>query len=346
MVTNMVKEEFKTRCGSDLTDRAVLEAQVEKLKEDHFRATGLKKDLEDELTPNLKLQESSIGGTLKKFTGSELPSQRWRSTIGELRSKLSGLASEVNSLDVELASLAVPEEDLLDQDPGIDWDSDHYNILEKELTETMELLNQKLQKLDQLRTRIAQETHLDSSEWEELITALRHRREDTAEEYRLATAEILAKVQVNTVIQEFREEENTRIASGLESELLTKPLHAITGCYKSIRHEVDSGLILTTDEDDEYPLSTVSTGAKEQAFLAMRIGFSSIIMKGQTAFLILDDAFQHSDWPRRTNLLDQMLRLVKSGWQVLYFTMDDHIRDLFLKAGEKMGDRFKILELC
>jgi len=153
-------------------------------------------------------------------------------------------------------------------------------------------------------------------------------------------------VQLNTVIQELREEENTRIASGLESAELTKPLHVITGCYKGIRHEVDRGLILITDEDGEYPLATVSTGAKEQAFLAMRIGFSSIIMKGQTAFLILDDAFQHSDWPRRTNLMDQVLSLVKSGWQVFYFTMDDHIRDLFLKAGEKVGDKFRSLELC
>lgn len=96
----------------------------------------------------------------------------------------------------------------------------------------------------------------------------------------------------------------------------------------------------------QYPLATVSTGAKEQTFLAMRIGFSSIVMKGQTAFLILDDAFQHSDWPRRTNLMDQILRLASSGWQVFYLTMDNHIRDLFLKAGEKLGDRFRSRELC
>ena len=68
-------------------------------------------------------------------------------------------------------------------------------------------------------------------------------------------------------------------------------------------------------------------------------------MKGQTAFLILDDAFQHSDWPRRTNLIDQIFRLVESGWQIFYFAMDDHIRDLFLKVGEKVGNRFTSLEL-
>jgi uncharacterized protein YhaN len=68
-------------------------------------------------------------------------------------------------------------------------------------------------------------------------------------------------------------------------------------------------------------------------------------MKGDTAFLILDDAFQHSDWLRRKNLIQQTLNLIKIGWQVFYFTMDDHIRAQFQKAGAKMGNRFTSLEL-
>jgi type I restriction enzyme M protein len=60
---------------------------------------------------------------------------------------------------------------------------------------------------------------------------------------------------------------------------------------------------------------------------------------------IMDDAFQHSDWLHRPNLIDQIVQLVKSGWQVFYFTMDDHIRDLFLNSGVKMGDKFKSLTL-
>jgi len=84
---------------------------------------------------------------------------------------------------------------------------------------------------------------------------------------------------------------------------------------------------------------------RAQAFLALRMGFSSIIMKGQPAFLILDDAFQHSDWPRRENLVDQILGLVINGWQIFYFTMDDHIRDLFLKGGENLGGNFQSTEL-
>lgn len=111
------------------------------------------------------------------------------------------------------------------------------------------------------------------------------------------------------------------------SKELTRPLYALTSRYKRIKLQQERGLTLITDSDEEYPLADISTGAREQAFLALRIGFASITMKGHTAFLILDDAFQHSDWQRRASLVNQTLSLVRAGWQVFYFTMDDHIRD-------------------
>ena len=192
-----------------------------------------------------------------------------------------------------------------------------------------------------LKARVAQATGLANSDWEDLITDLRVKREEAAQEYRKHTAEILAKIQVTTVIEDFRLDENSRIAQGLERDELTEPLQALTGRYRSIRLDEDQGLVLTSDKDEEYPLASMSTGAREQIFLALRMGFASIAMEGKTGFLILDDAFQHSDWNRRENLVTRTLSFVQSGWQVFYFTMDDHIRDLFEGVGDQMGDGFK-----
>ena len=136
-------------------------------------------------------------------------------------------------------------------------------------------------------------------------------------------------------------DENSRIAQGLERGELTEPLQALTGRYRSIRLDDEKGLVITSDSDEDYPLAHMSTGAKEQTFLALRMGFASIAMEGQTGFLILDDAFQHSDWERRSKLVARILSFVESGWQVFYFTMDDHIRDLFQKEGDRIGDSFK-----
>ena len=39
-------------------------------------------------------------------------------------------------------------------------------------------------------------------------------------------------------------------------------------------------------------------------------------------------------------LVQQAVGLVEAGWQVLYFTMDDHIRDLFNTVGDRLGKRY------
>jgi len=341
-----LKAQFKNRFGTELSDMAALEVQTERLKEDYIRANGLRKDLEEELIPDTKTHESDIKATLKVFMGTEPSPQEWRGTISALRSNINGLEDQTNSLDRELVSLDVPEEEYLDEHPGAEWDAERYGALEGERAETEKALDGEMKKLELLKTRIAQETGSESTEWEDLITELRDKREQTAEEYREITAQILAKVQVTTAIEEFREQENTRIAEGLTKQELTKPLRSLTGRYDRIKQEEDSGLVLVTGEYEEYPLAEISTGAREQIFLALRMGFASIAMEGQTAFLILDDAFQHSDWDRRKNLIAETLSLVKTGWQVFYFAMDDHIRDLFLEAGGALGDRFRSLELC
>ena len=340
-----LKADFSSRFGSELTNRAVLEVQLEKLKENHIRATLLREEV-DKFTIEINSSKISITETLKAFTGVERPPQQWRDSIRTLRGRIKELEDEINSQDKKLVSLGVKEEEYLDKDPEAEWDAGRYDTLKQELADIDDVLDEEVGRLEQLKVRIIQETGSKSTDWEDLITALRDKREQTAKEYRDITADILAKVQVNTAIEEFREQEDARIADGLKRDELTKPLQALTaGRYNRIRQDEESGLVCVTDEDEEYSLADTSTGAQEQILLALRIGFASIVMEGQTAFLILDDAFQHSDWDRRKNLIAETLRLVKTGWQVFYFAMDDHIRDLFLEAGGELGDRFRSLEL-
>jgi uncharacterized protein YhaN len=93
--------------------------------------------------------------------------------------------------------------------------------------------------------------------------------------------------------------------------------------------------LVISDPFQEYPLESLSTGAQEQVLLALRIGCAARIVGKEGLFLILDDAFQHADWDRRGWLLDQVIKLANHGWQIIYLTMDDHIRDLFDKVGHK-----------
>ena len=92
--------------------------------------------------------------------------------------------------------------------------------------------------------------------------------------------------------------------------------------------------LIVSDKYNDYPLAGLSTGAQEQILFALRIGFARKLLQRETSFLILDDAFQYSDWQRRNLLVGKMRELAEAGWQIIYFTMDDHIRDLFDSVGK------------
>ena len=335
-----LKAEYRNRFGSDLTDRATLQTKWEELNKSQILAAPLREAL-DELSEATGTLKRETAATLEAWTGSEVLAEEWRATIRDLKERNVGLQGQIDSVGIELTAVGVPGHEYVEEDPGEKWDSERYAEITTRLSVTDEELRQEEENLEMLKARVVQATGLATSDWEDLRTDLRDKREEAAREYRELTAEILAKILVHTVIEEFRVDEDSRIAEGLERDELTEPLQALTDRYGSIRLDDDKGLVLTSDKDEDYPLASMSTGAREQIFLALRMGFASIAMEGKTGFLILDDAFQHSDWERRSKLVARTLSFVESGWQVFYFTMDDHIKDLFEGEGANMGDGFR-----
>lgn len=335
---------YLDRFGTELTDLAVLQAKVEELNKHQILADPLRESLRL-LSDETSALERRTTATLKTWTGSEVPEQEWSNVIQDLIRKIEDIEEGIGSVVRKLSSVGVPDSEYLADDPGEEWEPARYEELSEELRRSDEALRDKEGVLETLKTRVSQATGLDSSDWESLITGLRVKRERASEDYKGLAAEILAKIQVYAVIQELRKHENSRIAEGLSRPELTEPLFALTGRYNSIRLVDEQDLVLVSEDDEEFRLASLSTGAREQVFLALRMGFASIAMEGTPGFIILDDAFQHSDWDRRENLVAQTVGLIEQGWQVFYFTMDDHIRDLFQAAGEKLGDRFRSCEL-
>ena len=336
-------QEFHRRFDEKLSGRATLEAQLAKLQEKHIQAGSLRNDLERGQT-ELRELETQIGVQLESFTGTRPEPDVWRHFVDELRAAVANTAETVANLERELQALGVPEDEYLAEDPGFEWIPAQVQELTTHHQSLQESLQEANTKLDQLRMRTLQELGRSDGEWEDLIEALRDTHREAAEAYREATAEILGKIQVATVIKEFREQENERIAAGLTSDTVSTPLKALTGRYTAVRQDEDGQLVLI-GEHDEVPLAMASTGTREQVYLALRIGFASRLMKGECGVLILDDAFQHSDWLRRENCVQALVGLVTAGWQVFYFTMDNHIRDLVTDAGRGMGERFMEVEL-
>lgn len=340
-----LKNDYQTRFGHELTSKSTLESQLNSLASDSAYVVPLREDIE-KLALKIRVSERGISTKLEALSTSEaVQRDTWDETIKKLKDDRTEIDGRIEEKRLDLARLGIHERDLLEDHVDQEWDSHGYEALSSEIFRAEEAVNQAVEDLNVLKTRIVQETSTESTDWNRLIEDLRIEHENLGREYKLITAEILAKVQVSAAIAEFRSGEDARIRDGLARPELSEPLVALTGRYTSIQMDEDSSLVLRTLDEEEFALGSLSTGAQEQVMLGLRMGFASIAMGGQTAFVILDDAFQHSDWVRRANMIDYTLELAKREWQIFYFTMDDNIRELFVSAGEKLGEEFVSVEL-
>jgi len=214
----------------------------------------------------------------------------------------------------------------------------------KETEEVREKLEEKERELETLKQMICQTTGDEISiSWEDLIQNLREKYEEILDEYKELTALLIAQIVVSNVINEFSELEDENIIENLQSNEIIQPLYEVTGRYNSLR--LDGENLYVSDDYDEFALNMLSTGAKEQVFLALRIGFCARLLKKDSIFLVLDDAFQYSDWDRRELLVNKVVKLADEGWQIIYFTMDDNIKKLFDEKGQTLGNEYKSFEL-
>ena len=149
---------------------------------------------------------------------------------------------------------------------------------------------------------------------------------------------------ISQVINVIREREDENISRALASPGMREPIRVITHSYEGV--ELEGNDLIAYSQYQRFPLGNLSTGAQEQVLFALRIGIATHILGDQKMFLILDDAFQHSDWERREWLVDEIADLANIGWQIIYFSMDDHIRKLFEeRIKPKFTDRYQAFDL-
>jgi len=292
----------------------------------------------------LQKLSTDIKFQLNNLTGKNNEMDNWENTINNLISERKKLIGQIQEQERQLDKLDVDESDYLQEDTGMEYSQEKYDNISSEIDSIKKQKENQEKDLNDLKQELCISTGDDHSiPWEVLIDNLRKKRFSIQEEYKNLTAEILAGIKVMEVIKKLREEEDSKIQRGLESKTVQSPLFDLTKRYKQITLNEDQ--LIVSDDYNNFSLSDISTGAQEQVMLALRIGFSAKLLKKDKLFLILDDAFQHSHWKRRANLVDQLVQLAEKGWQIIYLTMDDHIRDLFDNKGKRLGDAYKRIDL-
>jgi uncharacterized protein YhaN len=263
-----------------------------------------------------------------------LDREDWESELKELTDQRDRLQRQLNSTRLKLATLDIPESEFQEAPAADEYSKESLEGFKLEFSQLEERLRIETEELNNLKAQISTSTKDDISvEWETSIQHLQAKRVTTSTDYRNTTAGILAGILVNEQLELIRAQEEVEIKKGVESAEVVGPVNRITGIYSSLNY--DDGKILVNDEYKQFALSNLSTGAREQVLLGLRLGFAARLLRDESLFLLLDDAFQHADWERRDLLIAKMVDLAKEGWQIVYFTMDDDIRDRFMKAGEQ-----------
>lgn len=336
-----LEEEYQARFGMKMGGLTSLDAQLKTLSEAHVQNVQLSQLIDDQ---RKELEKSAIE-LRQRLAGLEADAEdpdQCAAAINALEDKLQKDGAAIQQAEVALASLGVEPQDYVEEDPGISYNKPDLESLDRERENVIDELTALDRKTEELKNQLMGElgTADPSLSLEGLVEKLQEKRTQIARQYRQATSEIIAKVLVRDELRLIKEREDQEIARSLQSATITDPLFAITRKYKSL--DLVDGQIEISDGRERFPISELSTGAREQVLLALRIGFASRLLGADKLFLILDDAFQHADWDRRGYLLDEIVALAKSGWQCIYLTMDDHIRDSFCKAGKQaFGDGFR-----
>jgi uncharacterized protein YhaN len=328
-----IQEEFKERFSFLPRSLADLQARKRVLMDSYHRGKSLQEQIKD-LTHKLDQDASQINKLIVGLTDKRGDQKSWDGIYQDLKTKADQRTERIQSLELELAKLNLKDDQHLSDQAAVAYDPE----TEASLFKILESLDHKLKSfqsdLDSLKVRVCDQTGDDpSTPWPALYYELGLKRKAKEEELINLTAELAAKIGLNGVLQSLEEEENLKINRDLHGGEVSSLLKLITGHYQELDLEGDR--VTIRDSFHSYPLSEVSTGAREQAQIALRLGIASRLAGGSPLFLVLDDAFQHSDWQRRESLLKGVLELAKNGWQIICLTMDDHIRDLFQKAATK-----------
>jgi uncharacterized protein YhaN len=289
--------------------------------------------------------EKEIQATFFKITERKVLQDEWRSTLQSLREQRKYITGILQDKRIELGVMSVDDNKFITEPAEKEYDPSIYNDLKNKLEEVEKEIKSEKDRLNSLKQKVCNETDDDQSiSWTTLIENLEKLIEKTSSDYKKTTAQILAGIGMTSVLQKVREEEDQKINRDLNSPEVINTLLKVTGHLNDLELEGDS--VIVRDDLGIYPLADLSTGAREQVQIALRIGIANRISGGEPLFMILDDAFQHSDWNRREKLIDTIIEMAKSGWQMIYLSMDYHIRSRMYEKGTiEFGKDFCYFEL-
>jgi DNA polymerase III delta prime subunit len=101
-----------------------------------------------------------------------------------------------------------------------------------------------------------------------------------------------------------------------------------SGMFEDIYYNSSTREILVKPSSEKNPrrASELSRSEWAQLYTAVRIALGEKLLKGEGGFFIVEEPFIHSDTERLLKEFDLLKNLSKRGWQTLYFTAKDEVK--------------------
>jgi energy-coupling factor transporter ATP-binding protein EcfA2 len=185
-----------------------------------------------------------------------------------------------------------------------------------------ECRRQKLEIFEQLTGLTAElKAHFGCQKMEEVLWKVEDLRSELKELDILEQAGQMVRDTFERVLQQ----SDAILDDIIGGEEVCRSFRKITGGrYRSVSME-DLNLQVTDDQDRQWAFASLSSGTRDQLLTVLRLVLAERRLGGK-GFLILDDPLVNSDRARLGEQMDLLGTLVRDGWQILFMTAQDEIR--------------------
>jgi uncharacterized protein YhaN len=255
--------------------------------------------------------------------------QSWQSQFRyqELTKQLEEAQLEVQLLAEEEPELALVEEDLLAFQAG---DNNRQmadvEIDLKQVDRDIQTTREELGRVKQELAELAEDRSTVSLRFErdQIVRQLR----GVIERWAAADLSIETIERIRHRLERHSQSESLQLASRYLEQLTA-------GRYGNIWSPLgERGLRVDDDSDQTLGVEQLSTGTREQVFLAIRLAMIRRFAQSGTELpLVLDDVFVNFDQARSEAAVETILDVAQAGQQVLLFTCHLHLADIFESKG-------------
>jgi len=124
-------------------------------------------------------------------------------------------------------------------------------------------------------------------------------------------------------------EERARVSDlfGPDSPVSDYMSNITDGRYLEVHYDPAKNFVyLQSVGGDRVAADSLSGGAYDQLYMSIRLTIATRLLSDEKGFLILDDPFIKADAGRLERMMEMLRRLSSDGWQILYFSAKEEVK--------------------